>query len=120
MEERTIDIEKFIQARSQEIYHFTKQIEQKKIFQSKQPYQSVPKHLRRRAMSHNRYRIPLRIRAKMSEKELDQQEMGQDPISCRKNIRKPKLLMAAYKRRAQQSQWLETHLWHAKRMKMER
>jgi hypothetical protein len=29
---------------------------------NKLPYQSVPKHLRRRAMSHNRYRIPKRIR----------------------------------------------------------
>lgn len=78
----------------------------------------VKKHLRRRAMSHNRYRIPSRIRNRMNVQELDVIEKTQDPIRCRKHLRKPKLLMNSYIRRSRSDKWMETHLWHAKRMRM--
>nr|ABV48774.1 ribonucease P subunit Pop1 [Tetrahymena pyriformis] len=81
-------------------------------------YQMVKKHLRRRAMSHNRYRIPSRIRNRMNVQELDVIEKTQDPIRCRKHLRKPKLLMNSYIRRSKSDKWMETHLWHAKRMRM--
>jgi len=81
-------------------------------------YQMVKNHLRRRAMSHNRYRIPRKIRDRMNTSELDVIEKTQDPIRCRKHLRKPKLLMDAYIRRSKRDQWMETHLWHSKRMRM--
>ncbi len=37
---------------------------------------------------------------------------------CRRHIRRSKLLLSVYARRSQKAKWLETHLWHAKRMKM--
>ena len=51
-------------------------------------------------------------------KELEVVEKTQDAIKCRKSIRKPKLLMQSYLKRSNKNRWLETHLWHSKRMKM--
>lgn len=36
-------------------------IESKYLNATKHPYQALHKHLKRRAMSHNRYRIPSRV-----------------------------------------------------------
>ena len=37
---------------------------------------------------------------------------------CRKHIRKRRMLIMAYKMRSDKVQWLSTHLWAAKRMRM--
>ena len=37
---------------------------------------------------------------------------------CRKHIRKRRLLISAYRLRSEKVQWLSTHLWAAKRMRM--
>ena len=36
----------------------------------------------------------------------------------RKQRRKPSCMRSVYRRRQQDNVWLETHIWHAKRMKM--
>ena len=118
MEERSICISDFLEARSQDIVGFKRALDTKMSQLNKLPCQLVPKHLRRRAMSHNRYRVPSRIRKNMNLAELDATENAQRIARCRKHIRKPKLLAASYRRRSLKNKWLETHLWHAKRMRM--
>jgi ribonuclease P/MRP protein subunit POP1 len=70
--------------------------------------------MRRRAMSHNKYRTPARIRGKIKEEEINLKRASK----CRKHLRKSKVLLISYKKRQRNSKWLETHLWHSKRMKM--
>ena len=50
---------KFIEERSIEISKFINDLE---MDTKKKGHQSLPKSIRRRAMSHNRYRIPRRMR----------------------------------------------------------
>ena len=69
-------------------------------------------------MSHNRYRIPARLRASINE-DLKTSESLQRIPRCRKTIRKKTALIAEYKKRSSKVMWLGTHLWAAKRMKME-
>ena len=64
MENRHLDFNAFVAQRANEIANFTE------ILQSdtrKKGHQSLPKSVRRRAMSHNRYRIPLKLRRPMEE-----------------------------------------------------
>ena len=63
-------------------------------------------------MSHNPYRIPRRIRRAQSK------EFEPRRCTCRKHLRSRKLLQTHYQRRSRKVQWLETHLWQTKRMKM--
>ncbi|XP_046660424.1 ribonucleases P/MRP protein subunit POP1 isoform X2 [Homalodisca vitripennis] len=78
----------------------------------------MPKHLRRRAMSHNVKRMPRRLR----EVHLNQLEKSGLPIKgkrpSRKFRRRPSNLLQEYNRRAAAATWLETHIWHAKRFHM--
>lgn len=82
-------------------------------------HQMLPNHLRRRAMSHNPKRLPLRYRnghkAQMLKSGLENQKSKRP---SRKYRRKPSNLMKEYNRRKQKNVWLETHIWHAKRFKM--
>jgi ribonuclease P/MRP protein subunit POP1 len=59
---KSINISRLFDARALELAHFIKAIEKREKGSTKTPMQRVPKHLRRRAMAHNRYRIPSRIR----------------------------------------------------------
>lgn len=68
-------------------------------------------------MSHNRYRIPSRLR-KINEEELIKSENMQRIPRCRKHIRKSRRLILSYKDRHSKIKWLSTHLWAAKRMRM--
>ncbi|KAG8276119.1 Ribonucleases P/MRP protein subunit pop1 [Homalodisca vitripennis] len=81
-------------------------------------FQRMPKHLRRRAMSHNVKRMPRRLR----EVHLNQLEKSGLPIKgkrpSRKFRRRPSNLLQEYNRRAAAATWLETHIWHAKRFHM--
>lgn len=86
--------------------------------QTKLVFQTLPKHMRRRAMSHNPKRLPRKYRiAHISQ----MRKSGVAIISkrpSRKYRRKPSNLMRAYQRRQRSHTWLETHIWHAKRFKM--
>lgn len=114
LEARMVRISDFVNARSAEIASFSKTLREKMQQLNKIPFQLLPRHLRRRAMSHNKYRIPTRIRNKVKESDL----LLNKPSRCRKHLRKSRLLLCSYARRSRRSKWLETHIWHAKRMKM--
>ena len=58
-ENRTINFNSFIAKRNNEILNFSTILENAT---RKKGHQSLPKSVRRRAMSHNRFRIPLRLR----------------------------------------------------------
>lgn len=86
--------------------------------QTKLVFQTLPKHMRRRAMSHNPKRLPRKYRqahvAQMRKSGVA--TIGKRP--SRKYRRKAGNLQLEYARRARKHTWLETHLWHAKRFHM--
>lgn len=81
-------------------------------------FQKLPKHMRRRAMSHNPNRLPRKYRmahrAQMSKSGVP----AKSKRPSRKYRRKPCNLLLEYQRRQRQNVWLETHIWHAKRFHM--
>jgi ribonuclease P/MRP protein subunit POP1 len=83
----------------------------------KKGHQSFPKSIRRRAMSHNRFRIPHKMRRKMEDELIKSENMQKLP-KCRKHIRKRRHLIMAYQMRFGKMKWLSTHLWSSKRMRM--
>lgn len=111
---RHINFNKFIEDRSVEIAKFLVDLE---LDTKKKGHQALPKSIRRRAMSHNRFRIPKRLRRTMEE-ELAKAESMQKLPRCRKHIRKRRHLITAYKMRIDKVQWLSTHLWASRRMRM--
>ena len=138
LENREINITKFINARSEEIHYFRNLLENKSKLTNKTPAQLQPRHMRRRAMSHNRYRIPSRIRGYVNEK---MDEFGEKKIlRCRKHLRRSRLLFWHYFKRSNdciskngqiqeyndggfmanpgKAKWLESHIFHAKRFFM--
>jgi hypothetical protein len=56
---RHINFNSFVEQRSTEIAKFLNDLEMET---KKTGHQALPKSVRRRAMSHNRYRIPLKLR----------------------------------------------------------
>eukprot|EP01133_Synstelium_polycarpum_P002662 gene2662-3073_t len=93
--------------RKEEIREFIKAALTSKV--NARAFQSLPRHLRRRAMSSNPYRVPLYIR---------QRARREAKKTIRRTNRRPPYLLRDYERRQRQYKWLETHIWHAKRMKM--
>lgn len=83
-------------------------------------FQTVKRYQRRRAASHNPKRLPKAMRKRA----LDQVnqlliQMARDPESAKKMGRKKKRSPARLLSfKTKEGIWLETHLWHAKRMKM--
>ena len=55
-----IKIEDFVESRKKELKNFNHILKNK--FNSKSGFQLLPKHMRRRCMSHNPFRIPIRAR----------------------------------------------------------
>ncbi|XP_054286502.1 ribonucleases P/MRP protein subunit POP1-like [Macrosteles quadrilineatus] len=111
-----VSILHFANARSQEISALTEAIEDP---QNKHlAFQRMPRHLRRRAMSHNVKRMPRRLR----DVHLAQLEKSGLPVKgkrpSRKFRRRPSNLLQEYNRRQRKYAWLETHIWHAKRFHM--
>ncbi|KAJ1673240.1 Ribonucleases P/MRP protein subunit pop1, partial [Spiromyces aspiralis] len=88
-------------------------------------FQTLPRHLRRRAASHNVKRMPARLRAKaLSEIEKSEQQKSEEEKSKnqkrpnRRQRRKVASVVEEYRLRQRDKRWLETHVWHAKRMQM--
>lgn len=88
--------------------------------QTKLAFQTLPKHMRRRAATQNPKRLPKRLRATHT----SQFKKSGTPVKTkrptRKFRRKPVNLRREYASRTEspKSSWLETHLWHAKRFHM--
>lgn len=103
-----------MEERAAEIGKFLGELE---VATKKKGHQAMPKSIRRRAMSHNRFRIPRKLRRNIEEELVKAENMQKLP-KCRKHIRKRRHLVAAYKLRSARHRWLSTHLWAAKRMRM--
>ncbi|SPP78606.1 ribonucleases P/MRP protein subunit POP1 [Drosophila guanche] len=86
---------------------------------SKLIFQLLPKHMRRRAMSHHPKRLPRKYRHAHKNQMC---KGGNDPVirkrPSRKYRRRPGNLLKEYVRRQRKHNWLETHIWHAKRFHM--
>lgn len=115
----TVDIERFAQARSFEIGAMQSAIKNATEAASHRVWQTLPRHLRRRAASHDVRRVPVRLREKA--------KLEIDPVKRRKFMkllkRKRRLARGSgrtqkFRNRQKNKTWLETHLWHAKRMHM--
>ncbi|PVG00267.1 POP1-domain-containing protein [Serendipita vermifera] len=114
----SLDVVKFTEARAFEIAAMQTSMKTVRRAASSRVWQSLPRHLRRRAASHNVRRVPQRLRDKA------RQEM--DPVKKKKLQRliakigktKRQTRSENLRRRQRDKRWLETHLWHAKRMKM--
>ncbi|KAJ4482259.1 POP1-domain-containing protein [Lentinula aciculospora] len=114
-----IDVEKFAEARSFEINAMKSAMETASSASTTRAWQILPRHLRRRAASHNPRRVPLRLRDK-ARAEMDpmrRKTLGRAMPKLGKQKRLPKEVI--FMRRQRDKRWLETHIWHAKRMKME-
>ncbi|KAK0504008.1 POP1-domain-containing protein [Armillaria luteobubalina] len=88
-----IDVEAFTEARSFEISAMQNAMKTASSSSTQRAWQALPRHLRRRAASHDVRRVPVRLREKAKAE--------------------------SFLKRQRDKIWLETHLWHAKRMKME-
>ncbi|CAM9426309.1 unnamed protein product [Lampetra fluviatilis] len=83
-------------------------------------FQTLPTHMRRRAMSHNVKRLPRRLRD-AAKREMDESSAKAKVVpKCRsrKARRRHGSLLLDYNRRQRRHIWLETHIWHAKRFRV--
>ncbi|KAF8710662.1 POP1 protein, partial [Rhizoctonia solani] len=107
-------------ARSFEIGAMQSAIKTATAAASHRVWQTLPRHLRRRAASHDVRRVPVRLREKA--------KLEIDPVKRKKFLkllkRKRRLASSSgraesFAKRQREKTWLETHLWHAKRMHMQ-
>ncbi|XP_078254160.1 ribonucleases P/MRP protein subunit POP1 [Rhinoraja longicauda] len=107
----------FAQHRAAEINAMLKAVVHKS---NSQFLQSLPPHLRRRAMSNNVKRLPRRLReiAKKEMEKIAHLKKEQSKSKSRKARRRHGNLLQEFNRRQRKNIWLETHIWHAKRFHM--
>ncbi|ORY94034.1 NUC188 domain-domain-containing protein [Syncephalastrum racemosum] len=115
----SIRVPDFAAARVSEIAAMQKSIRDSVKTSNSLSFQCLPRHLRRRAASFKLNRLPARLRARGAH------EREKNPPKITKKIkgkRKPtrsNTLVEEYLRRSKTNKWLETHIWHTKRFKME-
>ena len=105
-----IKIQDFIESRKKELSKFQDILKHK--FSTKHGHQLLPHHMRRRQMSHNPFRIPRLFRVSNLTVNVKSK--------CRKHKRKLTNLKKSLIRRARKQNWLEGHLWLAKRFVMKK
>nr|XP_028592254.1 ribonucleases P/MRP protein subunit POP1 [Podarcis muralis]XP_028592255.1 ribonucleases P/MRP protein subunit POP1 [Podarcis muralis]XP_028592256.1 ribonucleases P/MRP protein subunit POP1 [Podarcis muralis] len=113
-----VTVSPFVQARAAEIKAMLKAVTQKSS--NTLVFQSLPRHMRRRAMSHNIKRLPRRLRelARIETEKFEHQKKELSKSKCRKARRRHTNLVVEFNRRQKKNVWLETHIWHAKRFHM--
>uniref|UniRef100_U3J445 POP1 homolog, ribonuclease P/MRP subunit n=1 Tax=Anas platyrhynchos platyrhynchos TaxID=8840 RepID=U3J445_ANAPP len=115
---RYITVSTFAEARAAEMKAMLKAVTQKSS--NSLVFQTLPRQMRRRAMSHNIKRLPRRLQ-EIARKEAEKavhQKKEQSKTKCRKARRRHVNLVAEFNRRQRKNIWLETHIWHAKRFHM--
>ena len=105
-----VKIEDFVESRKKELSKFQDILKHK--FSTKHGHQLLPHHMRRRQMSHNPFRIPRLFRVSNLTVNVKSK--------CRKHKRKLTNLKKSLIRRARRQNWLEGHLWLAKRFVMKK
>ncbi|GAA5992540.1 hypothetical protein JCM5350_008273 [Sporobolomyces pararoseus] len=117
----TIEVEKFAQARAFEITAMQRAMKTAKEAGTQRAFQSLPRHLRRRAASHNIRRLPLRLRerakAEVPKDAAKPKKVSRKMLGRHRRVR-PGLKAQMFKKRQREKLWLGTHVWHAKRMHM--
>ncbi|GAA5888672.1 hypothetical protein JCM16303_000888 [Sporobolomyces ruberrimus] len=117
----TIEVEKFAQARAFEITAMQRAMKTAKEAGTQRAFQSLPRHLRRRAASHNIRRLPLRLRqrakAEVPKDAAKPKKVSRKMLGRHRRVR-PGLKAEIFKKRQRTKLWLGTHVWHAKRMHM--
>ncbi|KAG1861722.1 ribonucleases P/MRP protein subunit POP1-domain-containing protein [Suillus subalutaceus] len=115
----SIDVERFTEARAYEIDAMQKAIKTAGESVTHRVWQTLPRHLRRRAASHDVRRVPLRLREKARAEMVPVTrrilKRGRSKRGKTKQVSRTESLL----KRQRDKTWLETHIWHAKRMKME-
>ncbi|KZT73935.1 POP1-domain-containing protein [Daedalea quercina L-15889] len=114
----SIDVERFAEARAFEINAMEETMKSAQGTSTKRAWQELPRHLRRRAASHDVRRVPLRLREK-ARAEMDPQRkkaLGRHIPKRGKSKQIPRTKQ--FLKRQIDKTWLETHIWHAKRMHM--
>lgn len=113
-----VETMKFATARAQEIAALSQALDEAKT--GNLIFQRLPRHMRRRAMSHDVKRMPKGLRAAYSQQLLKSSggSVAKNKTPSRKFRRRPSNLLDEYNRRQRSSTWLETHIWHAKRFHM--
>ncbi|PJF17202.1 hypothetical protein PSACC_02999 [Paramicrosporidium saccamoebae] len=118
----TLDPLVFAKARTAEVLLLKKEIQDGEFRGARRVFQTLSRSMRRRAASYNIRRLPVRLR----QKALD--EAAKDPSTVQKAIKKPPCrrrrrrmgdIAKNFESRMTSKRWLETHLWHAKRAKMD-
>ncbi|TSK20265.1 Ribonucleases P/MRP protein subunit POP1 [Bagarius yarrelli] len=112
----------FAKARAAEVNAMLKAVT--KTTSSSHVFGALPKHMRRRAMSHNTKRLPCRLR-EMAQRLLEKSHQAgknvkkeQSKTKSRRARRRHGCLLLEFNRRQRKNKWLETHIWHAKRFHM--
>ena len=105
-----IKIEDFVESRKKELTKFQDILKHK--FTTKHGHQLLPHHMRRRQMSHNPFRIPRAFRLANLTVNVKSK--------CKKHKKKLVNLKKSLIRRARRQNWLEGHLWLAKRFVMKK
>ncbi|OBS57497.1 hypothetical protein A6R68_11379 [Neotoma lepida] len=108
----------FAHARAAEISAMLKAVAQKSS--NSLVFQTLPRHMRRRAMSHNVKRLPRRLQ-EMAKKEAEKaahQKKEHSKNKCHKARRCHINRTLEFNHRQKKNIWLETHIWHAKRFHM--
>ncbi|KFR13046.1 Ribonucleases P/MRP protein subunit POP1, partial [Opisthocomus hoazin] len=122
-----ITVSTFAQARAAEINAMLKAVAQKSS--NSLVFQTLPRHMRRRAMSHNIKRLPRRLQ-EIARKEVEVRTFINEPEHiCKTSVHTQVLKLGLtfgfkmqehlkFNRRQRKNIWLETHIWHAKRFHM--
>ncbi|CEP11349.1 hypothetical protein [Parasitella parasitica] len=113
-----IEADRFALARIMEINDMQQAIKKASYALTELAFQSLPRGLRRRAASHNINRLPARLRQKAAREAYS--SAPNTPLFRKKvkKIKTPRNTIQEFLRRQKSKKWLETHIWHAKRMKM--
>ncbi|KAF7346225.1 Ribonucleases P/MRP protein subunit POP1 [Mycena sanguinolenta] len=114
-----IDVEKFVEARKFEINAM--QVAQKTArgAATQRVWQTLPRHLRRRAASHDVRRVPLRLRDRAKQEMTAVKKKALARFRPKQGKDKRLSRTETFIKRQRDKSWLETHIWHAKRMKMQ-
>ncbi|RKP01917.1 hypothetical protein CXG81DRAFT_18349 [Caulochytrium protostelioides] len=82
-------------------------------------FQTLPRHMRRRAASANPKRLPRRFRERGMQEIVQSKVPDPRPqMMVRRRLRRTQMARIAWQKRTHKHQWLETHVWHAKRAQM--
>ncbi|KAG6906953.1 hypothetical protein DXG01_011213 [Tephrocybe rancida] len=114
-----IDVEKFSEARAFEIDAMHNAMKNASASSTSRAWQALPRHLRRRAASHDVRRVPLRLREKARAEMDPLRKKGLSHSISKLGKSKRASRTELFAKRQRDKLWLETHIWHAKRMKME-